>query len=138
MLDQVMVDVGVEEVEVDTEVLVELVHKVGMEVGELAGQMVMDLVEVEEHINLEETDLEEIEVVVVELEMLITGLVLVLVMVVEEEVVHMLDNLVVQLELVGVVRAKHILLQEQYYMVITDQQTQVEAEALKVVVEVQE
>jgi hypothetical protein len=138
MLDQVMVDVVAEEVEVDMEVLVELVHKVEMEVGELAGQMVMDLVEVVEHINLEETDLVEIEVVAVELEMLIIGLVLVVVMVEEEEVVHMLDNLQVLPGQVVEVPEKHILLQEQYYMVITDQQTQVEVEELKVVEEVQE
>jgi hypothetical protein len=133
-----MVDVVVEEVEVHMVVLVVQVHKVEMEVGELVGHLEMDLVEVVEHINLEETDLVEIEVVVVELEMLITGLVLVVVMVVEEEVVHMLDNLQVLPGQVVEVPEKHILLQEQYYMEMMDQETQVEVEELKVVEEVQE
>jgi hypothetical protein len=44
----------------------------------------------------------------------------------------------VPLELVVEVQEKHILLQELLYMEITDQQTQVGAEELKVVVEVQE
>jgi hypothetical protein len=43
------------------------------EVGELVGQTVTDLVVVEEHINLEETDLVEIKVVEVELVILILG-----------------------------------------------------------------
>jgi hypothetical protein len=138
ILDLVMVGAGVEEVEVDMEVLEVRVHKVVMEVGEQVGHLEMGLVAVVEHINLEETDLVETEVVVVVLEMLITGLVLVVVMVVEEEVVHILDNLLVPLELVVEVQEKHILLQELLYMVITDHQIQVEVEALKVVVEVQE
>ena len=133
-----MVAVVVEEVEVDMEVVVELVLKAVTEVGEVDGQMVMDLVVVEEHTNLEEMDPEEIEVEVEELEMLITGLVLVVAMVVEEEVVHILDNRVVPQEQVVVELVKHILLQELLYMVITDQQIQVEAEALKVGVVVQE
>jgi hypothetical protein len=138
MLDLVMVGVAVVEVEVDMEVLVVQVLKGVMEVGEVDGQMVMDLVVVEEHINLEETDPEEIEVVVVELEMLITGLVLVVVMVVEEEVVHILDNLVVPQEQVVEVQVKHTPLKDHQNMVIMDHQTQVEVEVLKVVVEVQE
>jgi hypothetical protein len=98
----------------------------------------MDLVEVVEHPNLEETDLVEIEVVVVELEMLITGPVLVVVMVVEEEVVHILDNLQVLPGQVVEVQVKYTAQMEDQIMVIMDQQTQVEAEELKVVVEVQE
>ena len=133
-----MVDVVVEEVEVDMVVLVVQVHKVEMEVGELVGHLEMDLVEVVEHINLEETDLVEIEVVVVELEMLIIGLVLVVVMVEEEEVVHMLDNLVEPVDLGVVELVKHTLLKDHQNMVITELLILVVEAALKAVVEVQE
>jgi hypothetical protein len=109
-----------------------------MVVGELVGQMEMDLVEVVEPINLEETDLVEIEVVVVELEMLITGLVLVVVMVEEEEEVHILDNLVVLQEQVVVGLVKHTPLQEVPLQVIMEQLILAVEAAPKVVVEVQE
>jgi hypothetical protein len=138
MLDQAMVDAVVDEVEVDMVVLVVQVHKVEMEVGELVGHLEMDLVEVVEHTNLEETDLEEIEVVVVEPEMLITGLVLVVVMVVEEEVVHILDNLLEVVGQVVVEQVKYTAQMEDQIMVITELLILVVEAELKVVVEVQE
>jgi hypothetical protein len=70
---QEMVVAVVVEAEVAMVVLVEQVHKEETEVGELAGQMVMDLVVVEEHIKQEVMEVAEIVEAVEVLEIILLG-----------------------------------------------------------------